>query len=63
MRGLPVIDLEYYRDLHIQLRNDYRTDESARALVSRITATHSLGCTPEQHRLDGRTNPGVSVLS
>jgi hypothetical protein len=43
MRGLPVIDLEYYRDLHIQLRNDYRTDESARALVSRITATHSLG--------------------
>ena len=43
MRGLPVIDLEYYRDLHIQLRNDYRTDELARALVSRITATHSLG--------------------
>ena len=43
MRGLSVIDLEYYRDLHIQLRNDYRTDESARALVSRITATRSLG--------------------
>ena len=43
MRGLPTADLEYYRGLHIQLRNDYRNDEAGRVLVARITATQAMG--------------------
>ena len=43
LEGLPLAGAEYYRDLHIQLRNDYRNDEAARLLVTRITSARAMG--------------------
>ena len=42
LEGLPLSGAEYYRDLHIQLRNDYRNDEAARLLVTRITSARTM---------------------
>ena len=43
VEDLPLAGAEYYRDLHIQLRNDYRNDEAARMLVTRITSARTMG--------------------
>jgi len=35
-------DLVYYRDLHIQLRNNYRNDDEARDVAAKMTATSTM---------------------
>ena len=49
LEGLPLAGAEYYRDLHIQLRNDYRNDEAARLLVTRITSARTMGAQLESN--------------
>ena len=49
LEGLPLADAEYYRDLHIKLRNDYRIDEAARLLVARIAAARAMGTQLEEN--------------
>jgi hypothetical protein len=42
VEGVKEEELVFYRDLHIHLRNTYRTNEDARALASKMTSTSAM---------------------
>ena len=42
IEGITEEDATFYRDLHIQLRNIYRTNDDARVLSAKMAATEAL---------------------
>jgi hypothetical protein len=42
LEGLSEDDLVFFRDLHVQLRNTYRTNEDARGLATKMTSTSAM---------------------